>query len=284
MPDNPRCDAMRIKFLLIAALFAVPSWAFAAPQFVEISARDVMLKATVFRPAGNGPFPAIVAMHGCDGLGEAARPIQSRYVEWGERLAAAGFATVFPDSFASRNLGSQCAVRDRTVRASKLRTLDANAARHWLQTQPWVIPDRVSLLGWSHGGATALWTIRRGNKPRADKTADFRSAVALYPNCRRSGASAWSARAPTLVLIGSLDDWTPASLCQQMVAGARGRSAAVSLVVYPGAYHEFDRANRPLYELTGIANTPNAAGRVHAGTHAAARDDAFKRVPEWFLR
>jgi len=56
--------------------------------------------------------------------------------------------------------------------------------------------------------------------------------------------TAWSARVPTLILIGSADDWTPAAACQQMVAGARGRrSAHVQIVVYPRAHHEFDRAN-----------------------------------------
>ena len=38
-----------------------------------------------------------------------------------------------------------------------------------------------------------------------------------------------------------------------MVAGARGRSAGASLVVYPGAYHEFDRPDYPLREVTGLA-------------------------------
>jgi dienelactone hydrolase len=33
-----------------------------------------------------------------------------------------------------------------------------------------------------------------------------------------------------------------------------------------------------------MRNAPNPAGRVHIGTDAAARADAFKRVPEWFAR
>ena len=32
-------------------------------------------------------------------------------------------------------------------------------------------------------------------------------------------------RVPTLILLGALDDWAPAKNCEQMVAGARGRSA-----------------------------------------------------------
>jgi dienelactone hydrolase len=170
------------------------------------------------------------------------------------------------------------------VRASRGRIADADAARHWLQTQAFVIGDRVSLIGWSHGGTSVLWTVRpRRAKPR-DGGPDFRSAVALYPNCRRLGDTAWSARIPTLILIGAADDWTPAGACEQMVAGARGRSARATIVTYPGAYHDFDRRDYPLHERVGLANTPNAAGRVHVGSNPAARADAFKRVPEWLAR
>jgi dienelactone hydrolase len=274
---------MRALIILIAtglALFAPPTL---AAEQMEISVGDTKLKAILYRPPGPGPFPAVVALHNCDGLLWTDGKIELRYAEWGERLADAGFAVLFPDSFASRGLGSQCRVRERIVRASRLRTADAVAARQWLQAQSWVLADRVSLLGWSHGGTTALWTVRRTAGHR-DKTPDFRSAAVLYPSCRRSGISAWSARVPTLILIGRADDWTPANLCEQMVAGARGRSAAASLVVYPNAMHDFDRANLPRQERTGIDNTPNPAGRVHIGTDAAAREEAFKRVPEWFAR
>jgi dienelactone hydrolase len=113
---------------------------------------------------------------------------------------------------------------------------------------------------------------------------DFRSAVAFYPNCRRLRETAWSARVPTLILIGGVDDWTPAATCQQMVADARDRSARVQIVVYPGAHHEFDRANSPIRLRTGLVNTADPSGRAHGGTNPAARNDALKRVPEWLAK
>ena len=69
-----------------------------------------------------------------------------------------------------------------------------------------------------------------------------------------------------------------------MVAGAHGRSALASLVVYPGAYHEFDRPDYAVRELTGLANTADGSGKAHVGTNAAARTDAMKRVPEWLVK
>ncbi len=255
-----------------------------AAEPVEVPSGDAKLHAMLYRPDGPGPFPAVVALHNCDGLTEGETPIDARYREWGERLAAGGFVVLFPDSFGSRGLASQCTQRQRAVRASQIRINDAIAARHWLQAQPWVIADRVSLLGWSHGATTVLWTIRRHAAALRDKTPDFRSAVALYPNCQRAGALAWSARVPTLVLIGRADDWTAASACEQMIAGARGRSAGAVIHIYPGAYHDFDRDKLAVQERNGIANAATASGRVHIGPDAAARADAFKRVPEWFAR
>ncbi len=124
----------------------------------------------------------------------------------------------------------------------------------------------------------------RPNAAPRDGGADFRSAVALYPGCRRLRQTAWSARVPTLILIGAADDWTLASTCQQMVAGARGRSARVEIIVYPGAHHEFDRANSPLRLRTGLVRTADPTGKAHRGTHPAARADALKRVPQWLAR
>jgi dienelactone hydrolase len=117
-----------------------------------------------------------------------------------------------------------------------------------------------------------------------DGSNDFRSAIALYPNCRRLRETAWSGRVPTLILIGSADDWTPATVCQQMVSGAHGRSARVEIVVYPGAHHEFDRANSPIRLRTGLAHTADPSGRAHGGTNPAARSDALRRVPQWLAR
>jgi dienelactone hydrolase len=85
-------------------------------------------------------------------------------------------------------------------------------------------------------------------------------------------------------LIGRADDWTSAAACEQMVAGARGRSAGATLITYPGAHHEFDRPDYPVRELTGLAFTADGSGRAHVGTNAAARADALRRVPQWLSR
>jgi dienelactone hydrolase len=271
-----------IPALLVFASVAAAGAAHASEQ-VEFKQGNITLRGVLFRPTGEGPFPAVVALHGCGGLADGRGPIAARFQDWGDRLVAAGFAVLFPDSYSSRGLRSQCRVRERKVRASRERIDDANAARAWLQAQSWVKPDRVSLVGWSNGATAGLWAVR----PRTAKqqgTPDFRSAVVFYPGCRRLSKIAWSARIPTLVLIGARDDWTEAKPCQQMVAGARGRSALASIITYPRAYHDFDRPNYRVRERTGLAYTADASGKAHLGTNNAARADAIKRVPEWLSR
>jgi dienelactone hydrolase len=64
----------------------------------------------------------------------------------------------------------------------------------------------------------------------------FKAAVAYYPLC--SGATQLSI--PTIVLIGELDDWTPAKDCERWMVSRMGKGAPVKLVIYPGANHAFD--------------------------------------------
>ena len=126
-----------------------------------------------------------------------------------------------------------------------------------------------------------LWAVRPQLSPRGSGP-DFRSAIAFYPDCRLSSGLGWSARVPTLLLIGANDDVSSPQACRQMVEGARGRSALTRIVVYPGAPHDFDRAELPLRMIAGT----NAAlpERGHIGTDARARADAQKRVADWLAR
>ena len=49
--------------------------------------------------------------------------------------------------------------------------------------------------------------------------------------------------------------------------------------VAPGAYHDFDEANRPVRVRSGAAST--ATGTTHVGTNESARQDSLARLPKW---
>jgi dienelactone hydrolase len=271
-----------IALASLAAALPAAAVPLPVPQAIEIPSGSAVLHAQLFKPEGNGPFPVVIALHGCGGLSGHSEPVQVRYRDWAEELLKDGKAVLFPDSYGSRELGPQCRVRERRITARRERVADILATRQWLMQQAWVAQDRISLLGWANGASALLWAVR----PQLllhHAEPDFRSAVAFYPDCRLSSGLGWSARVPTLVLIGAKDDVSSPPACRQMVDGAHGRSALTRIVVYPSAYHDFDRANLP---VQAIGPNPDAADpeKGHVGTDAEARADSQKRVAEWLAR
>jgi len=240
----------------------------ARAQSVLIPLADgTQLQAQIWKPEGAVVAPAIVAMHGCGG------PYPARDRQWREILVGAGHIMLFPDSFASRGLGSQCRETHRSVTASKIRRSDAIASAQWLQAQPGTPPGGIVLMGWSDGGSTVMATanVAPDNPPGL-----FRGFVAFYPGCGVARASAWRPSAPLLVLHGLSDDWDPAPPCQAVAA--RFQPQQLQFVGYPGAYHDFD----VLGGITVMRNVPtslNPDHTVHVGTDPAAREDALKRAP-----
>lgn len=274
-------SAIRLLILL-----ALPPCASAAPlptpQQVDIPLSSGILHAQLFKPDGAGPFPTVIALHGCGGLSGRSEPVQPRYRDWAEQLLKAGNAVLLPDSYGSRELGPQCRIREPRVRARRERVADIMASRKWLLQQSWVARGRISLIGWANGASALLWAVRPQLWLRTSEP-DFRSAVAFYPDCRLSAGLGWSTRVPTLLLIGAKDDVSSPPACRQMVDGARGRSALAQIVVYPGAYHDFDRANLPLHAVTANSDggTPEHG---HVGTDMDARVDSQRRVADWLAR
>jgi dienelactone hydrolase len=272
--------------ILLMTLFGAPVAAetapLPAPQQVDIPLGSATLHAQLYKPDGNGPFPTVIALHGCGGLGGHSELVLPRYRDWAEQLLKGGSAVLLPDSYGSRELGPQCRVKERRVLARRERVADIVASRQWLVQQPWAAHDRISLMGWANGASALLWAVRpqllsHSNEP------DFRSAIAFYPDCRVSSGLGWSARVPTLLLIGAKDDVSSPPACRQMIEGAKGRSALTRIVVYPGAYHDFDRANFPLHALAGTTDAA-APERGHVGTDPEARADSEKRIAEWLAR
>jgi dienelactone hydrolase len=281
--QNPMHLLSVISFLTLFAMTAVVEAApLPAPHQVDIPDGNSTLHAQLYRPDGDGPFPSVIALHGCGGSGSHSEAVLPRYRDWAEELVKSGHAVLLPDSYGSRELGPQCRVKERHVLARRERVADINASRQWLMQQPWAAHDRISLIGWANGASALLWAVRpqlssRGTDP------DFRTAIAFYPDCRISSGLGWSARVPTLLLIGAKDDVSSPQACRQMVDGAHGRSALTRIEIYPGAPHDFDRANLPLHAISASSDAA-LPEHGHIGTDADARADSQKRVAEWLAR
>lgn len=254
---------MRLGLVLAVFLVALGARA----ERVQIPGPNgIMLQAELFRPEAPKPVPAIVALHGCGGA------FPARDTQWREILLAAGHVVVFPDSFASRGLKSQCQVPDRIATASGLRRLDALAAAGWLAAQPGVRAGGVVLMGWSDGGSTVLAAGEAGPDVPAGL---IRGLIAFYPGC---GAAArkpgWQPAARLIILIGEADDWTPAAPCHALASKV---GAALQLTTYPGAYHDFD-APVPVRVRQNIPSSRNADKTVHVGGDPVAAEDAMRQV------
>lgn len=171
------------------------------------------------------PYPAVVVLHGCGGVSSHSARIADQLGSW-------GYVALTVDSLGARGIASRC--------GSGLpeQAFDAYAAFRYLSQLEFVDPARVAVIGQSMGGWSALYAVDHDFAAQYFNER-FRAAIAYYPGC---GIPAAMMTAPTLVLIGEADDWTPAERCREMVAHARPDGATIALSVYPGAYHAFDVA------------------------------------------
>ena len=113
IPAQPSAH-LRIIVALLAAITLVAISARTAqaaePETVRITSDVAQLgpfTALLFRPKGKGPFPAVVALHGCGGLFNDDKEIKGREEDWAERLAAVGYVVLLPDMFTARGVRPQ---------------------------------------------------------------------------------------------------------------------------------------------------------------------------------
>jgi len=280
---------------IVAALFltlaALPALADGRVTFASLDedltrGAPTAIDARLYRPEGPGPFPAIVGMHGCGGRDFRTRDAPYNTIRsWAEALSALGYVVLLPDSFRPRGVMEVCTQERPPVSPHRHRPRDAYGALAWLRAQPFVLADRVFLMGWSNGGSATLATIRADNIPDLRRRAggNFRAAVALYPGCTTPLKSKWRTRTPLLILIGDADDWTPAEPCRELAALRQGAGEPLALVLYPGAYHGFDAPDHKPVERADVPRAgANSKGHVTIAADPAARADAFARVPRFF--
>jgi dienelactone hydrolase len=74
--------------------------------------------------------------------------------------------------------------------------------------------------------------------------------------------------------MGALDDWTPASQCQALIAGVKQQREWVEAHVYAGAHHSFDALGLPVRYLDGVGNRSKPGGCC--GAHYGANETAWK--------
>jgi dienelactone hydrolase len=284
---------LKLRPLAVLAFLAACASPPAPPPAAPIDLRidDASVPMEVMKPLGNGPFPAIVMLHDCSGLGPKSSGAPRR---WAREMVARGYVVAIPDSFSTRGFPAGVCTDPSPNRidvAPLRRVPDAYEALDRLRALPYVDANRIGVMGGSHGGASTLATIADN---RADsslvaqrKRRGFAAAIAFYPSCnmgRPSLTKSYHSHVPLLILTGELDDWTPAAPCEELVKTAKGNGSPVEIKVYPGAHHGFDSRGPLHYVAERInANAPGGRGATTAG-NSEAWADSVRRVETFFAR
>jgi dienelactone hydrolase len=169
----PLVLALAVSLAGTASVLAQPagdevSIPFAAPGGVGLTAR---LAATYYRPAGDGPFPAIVLSHGSTTDSRERRtygtgfPVASQvFVRWGFVVLAPvrrGYGRTggaFAEDYGPCSAPHYLEAGLETAR-------DIAAAVAWLGRQPGVDRERIALVGQSGGGWGSLAAVTRADLP-----------------------------------------------------------------------------------------------------------------------
>ena len=218
---------------------------------------QVARHSRVFKPAGLGPFPVALILHGCGG--------KTPFLEDYARTAvAAGWAAVVVDSLKPRGMSTLDAklfVCTGVALQGLKRSADIFAMMTWLERQDWADANRVFLAGWSHGA----WSIMDGyavgvNAARATGVADadpvklrqrVKGALLVYPYSgypSLTSARGWGEWGPRVwSVLGGKDQVVGHKLPAKALDRLARDGLNVDRVFYADATHAFDdnKANDP---------------------------------------
>ena len=216
-----------------------------------LAARADMLArgVRVLKPAGPGPFPVALQLHGCAG----SQPFQNSYAE---AAVNAGAAVVIVDSFGPRGmsrLDGSLFVCTGTVLRGAQRAGDLYAMLHWLKSQPWADASRVMAAGWSHGGWTIMDGFAQGDgaarmtglsdaDPALLKT--VKGAFLVYPYASfpsLTSARGWQGQRPKVfAVLGGKDQVVGTGGPMKALNRLKADGLQVDVLTFPDATHAFD--------------------------------------------
>ena len=244
------------------------------PADAEAAAKLTSPRMALLKPAGEGPFPAIVIMHQCSGLKEAV-------VSWAHKMVAQHYAVLLVDSLGPRGVLSVCYGPENGVNLFRGARDALQAAEH-LRRQPFVDASRVALVGFSWGAMVGLMADSQHYVKALKAGLGFKAVVSFYPGCFRifppNGRPPLDTlnddiAHPLLVLMGEADTETPASDCIEKLERLRNASAPVDWHLYPQATHCWD-----CEQLNGLSKVDIRGHRVEYHFRQDVTQDSEDRL------
>lgn len=253
----------------------------------------VRISALLFRPEGSGGErrAAVIALHGCGGMYSVVKSrrneLSMRHQAMAELLVGEGYVVLFPDSFRPRGTDEICTIENRLRTIKQVnRRLDTLAALSFLQAQRDVAPDRIAVLGWSHGGSAVLAALNArapivaARLNRTSSAPYFRAGVAFYPGCYESlrAKVGYEIAAPLRLFIAGSDDWTSPAPCIELAERLAKEGEPVKFTVYPDTYHGFDGPPTQKRLRLEVPNGVHPGQGVTLAPNPDARADAYLRL------
>ncbi len=198
-------------------------------ELVSFTSGALTLHGFLWRPAGRGPFPAIVFNHGSEENPGAKEGQAAFYVP-------RGFVVFVPHRrghgrSASAGPYTSSALDAKSVQALVLENDDVIAAIQWVAALPYVDARRVATVGCSFGGIHALLAAQRSTDIIA--AVDFAGGAMTWTRSpllqAEMVAAARAVRVPVLFLQADNDYDTTPSRTLSSIATASGHQARLRI-------------------------------------------------------
>jgi dienelactone hydrolase len=183
-------------------------------------------------PPGDGPFPAVVILHG----NFHPEELEPWFDDLVPRLTEAGLATFVIDSFSGRGIPDTKYNPAWFSRAARL--VDAFSAMRVLAALPEIDEERIGISGYASGGTTAIISADRGFiEAGLARGLGFAAHLPVYPDCQPQFRDLALSEAPMLFLVGELDDYYPAKYCEDYVERMAAGGYKARIKKYPDTQH-----------------------------------------------
>jgi carboxymethylenebutenolidase len=200
---------------------------FAAPDGAAIS-------GYLSRPKGESRRPAVVVVHGWDGINDHIRDVA-------RRLATAGYVALAPDLLSRQGGTSSFPNSEAAIEAGRklddeIITKDLTGGINYLKGQSFVRASKIGVIGFCWGGGKALMFTTRSK--------DLAASVIYYGANPRNLEDVKNITAPVLGQYGGADDRITSGV-PKLEETMKKYGKSFEYKIYAGAPHAFNSDNDP---------------------------------------